>query len=111
MRVPLLGPRKDEHLALMTPSDPESLNPHWRPRARSDLVFRRVGDDWVLFDPASQKLHILNLTAALVWSFCTGALDVAGIERKVCRALGDLVSDPGVEAALADFRDARLLDE
>ncbi len=94
----------------MTLAGKDPLDPRWRPRGRSDLVFRRVGEDWVLFDPDLQKLHVLNLTAALVWSLCTGELDVAAIEANVRRAVGDEIEDTGVGAALADFRAARLLE-
>ncbi len=94
----------------MPPNDAAPPDPDWRPRARSDLVFRRVGEDWVLFDPDGQRLHVLNLTAALVWSFCTGEHGVATIEEHVRRAFGDEVDDPGVRAVLQDFREARLLE-
>ncbi len=94
----------------MTLSDPDPVDPAWRPRARSDIVFRRVGGDWALFDPEGQRLHVLNLTAALVWSFCTGEHDVETIEAHVRRAFGDEVADPDVQQVLADFRQARLLE-
>lgn len=51
----------------MNPSDaPE------RPAGREDVVFRQLDDEWVLYDPGSNKLHTLNLTAALVWTHCDG---------------------------------------
>jgi hypothetical protein len=95
----------------MNPPDPEPVDAGWHPVARSDLVFRRVGEDWVLFDACGQRLHVLNLAAALVWSFCTGEHDVHSIETHVLRAFGDDVPDPGVRTALVDFREARLLEE
>lgn len=82
----------------------------WRPRARDDLVFRRVGEDWVLFDPEGQRLHVMNLAAALVWSYCTGELQPEDIEREVRRAYEDDVEDPGVMETLAEFRAAGLLE-
>lgn len=94
----------------MTPRDADPADSDWCPRARADLDFRRVGEDWVLFDPDGQRLHVLNLTAALVWSFCTGEHDVATIEEHVRRAFGEEVDDPGVRTVLQDFREARLLE-
>lgn len=88
-------------------------SPHpepWAPRARPDLVFRRVGEDWVVFDPRTQDIHVLNLAAALVWSFCTGEHPVAEIEARVADAW-DGVADPGVRDALDRFRGAGLLAE
>ena len=84
-------------------------SPSWKPRVRPELVFRRVGEDWVVFDPAEQDIHVLNLSAALVWSYCTGEHEVATIEREVARAWED-VDDPGVREALREFADAGLLE-
>lgn len=50
-----------------------------RPRARDDVLFRQLDDEWVIFDPVTDTLHALNLTAALVWTGCTGDRDVAAI--------------------------------
>ena len=90
------------------PTQP-SLDPTWHPQAREDVVFRRVGDEWVLFDPEAQRIHVLNLTAALVWSFCTGEHDISTIEGQVRTAFEDTVDDAGVEEALHQFRDASLV--
>ncbi|MEX0690532.1 MAG: PqqD family protein [Gemmatimonadales bacterium] len=55
-----------------------------RPRARPDVVFRRLADDeWALFDPAANRVHALNLSAAIVWEHCDGSLDVAGLANVV----------------------------
>ena len=92
----------------MAPSG-SPLPPGWRPRSRDDVVFRRVGGDWVLFDPLAQRIHVLNLSAALVWSFCTGERDVASVERQVREAFGIAVEDPRVVQTLQEFLDAGLL--
>ena len=92
----------------MAPTTP--LPPGWRPKARPELVFRRVGDEWVVFDPDGQRLHVLNLAAALVWSHCTGEL---GAEQ-IAEALGDAFEDEeaarAVPAALQELREAGLLE-
>ncbi len=85
-----------------------SPTPGTHPRARPDVVFRRVGDDWVLFDPEAQQIHVLNLTAALVWSFCTGEHTVEAIEQEVRGAFPD-AEDAGVTEALEQFRASGLL--
>jgi len=84
------------------------------PRARDDVVFRSVAGDWVLYDPRSQDLHVLNVTAAAVWSCADGTRDVAAIAA----ALREHLEDPpepaqvraDVERALARFRDDGLLE-
>ncbi len=88
-----------------------ATQPAGHPRARDDVLFRQVDDEWVVFDPAANQLHVLNLPAALVWSHCTGDLtpgeiaaalrDAYGIDAE--RAAAD------VEAALSRFHEAGLL--
>lgn len=57
-----------------------------RPRARADVVFRQLDEEWVLYDPTSNRLHALNLTAALVWAECTGDHSVQAIAARVREA-------------------------
>lgn len=90
------------------PPATESGDPR-RPRARPDLVFRRVGEEWVIFDADGQRLYVLNLAAALVWSHCTGELDAQGIEQAVVDAFGGRPRRPGVADILEQFRAADLL--
>jgi hypothetical protein len=83
-----------------------------RPRGRDDVVFRQLDDEWVLFDPQTDRLHALNLTAALVWSHCTGQLDAGAIADAVGESFdppvagGDVVAD--VQATLERFREEGL---
>jgi hypothetical protein len=42
------------------------------PVARNDVLLRRVGSEWVLFDARKDRAHVLNLTAAVVWTYCDG---------------------------------------
>ena len=42
------------------------------PKSRADVVFRPLDDSWVLFDPRAGQLHVLNLSAALVWEHLDG---------------------------------------
>ncbi len=103
----MLPPPGLGHLPAMAPKT--TSDPMWKPVARDDVVFRRVGEDWVLFDPESQRIHVLNLTAALVWSFCTGDYEVQHIEGRVRDAFEDTTDDAGVAEALRGFKAADLL--
>lgn len=57
------------------------------PRGREDVVFRAVDGDWVLYDPRSRDLHVLNVTAAAVWSCCDGSMEAEGIARELAETL------------------------
>lgn len=83
--------------------------PGWRPTVRDDVDFRHVGGDWVLFDPKSQRIHVLDVAAALTWSHCAGELDVDALDDEIRRAFGAARTDTGVREALQTFVDAGLL--
>jgi len=73
------------------------------PRARPEVVFRSVAEDWVLYDPRNRDLHVLNATAAAVWSCCDGTLDEEGI---VGELMEHLEGAPDPETVRADVREA-----
>lgn len=91
--------------------EPEGGN---RPKAREDVVFRQLDDEWVLFDPRSEQLHVLNLSAALVWSHCTGEFTRDEIARAVAAAFEPPVAPnrvvTDVTAALERFHHTGLLE-
>ena len=83
------------------------------PVAREDVVFRQLGDEWVLFDPVAYRLHVLNLTAAMVWTHCDGSYDVSGLVKELESAFDAPPSHEQlaaeVEDVLAGFRKEQLL--
>ena len=82
------------------------------PKAREDVVFRPLADEWVLFDPRRHLLHVLNLTAALVWTHCDGETSLEALVEEVESAFtdppprSDLARD--VDEALQRFRNEEL---
>lgn len=78
----------------------------WHPEGRDDLVIRKSGDAWLLYDPTRDSRHPLDSTAALVWSFCTGENRVDVIRAKVLGAQepGDSAED--VQEILDGFQAA-----
>jgi hypothetical protein len=81
---------------------------------RRDVVFRQLDDEWVVYDPTGDKIHSLNLTAALVWTNLTGELDVEGVFSAVAESFGDPGSFEDVrgdiERAIGRFRDEGLIE-
>ena len=78
------------------------------------MVFRQLDDEWVVYDPRRDRLHALNLSAALVWSHCTGEHNVAHIAEAVGAAFASPRAGseilPDVEASLARFQAEGLLE-
>ncbi len=83
------------------------------PTRRDDVVFRQLDDDWVIFDPTTDRLHSLNLSAALIWSHLTGEMDLEEIAAAVGATFDPPVSGDrmlgDVEVAVARFRAEGLL--
>ena len=61
-------------------------NPEFSPQVRDDLVFRQLDEEWVVYDPKSEKLHVLNASAAVVWLCCAGESTLAEIVDAVKEA-------------------------
>lgn len=84
-----------------------------RPRVRDDAVFRPLAGEWVVFDPEGRRLHVMNLTAALVWSFCDGTRTRDEIARDVREAFPEPPDaervEQDVDEALDVFREKGLL--
>jgi len=67
-----------------------------RPRRAGELVVEFVGDGYLVYDPAHDRMHSLNHSAALVLELCTGENDVAEITRLVAVAY-ELSTPPDIE--------------
>lgn len=65
-----------------------TMDPQFSPRARDDLVFRQLDEEWVVYDPTGEQLHVLNASAAVVWLCCTGDSTMAAIVEAVDEAFG-----------------------
>jgi len=57
------------------------------PVGRTDVLLRRVGNEWVLFDASQGRAHVLNLTAAVVWTYCDGEHASDAIAEAIGREL------------------------
>jgi hypothetical protein len=77
-------------------------------------LFRPLDDSWVLFDPKAEQLHVLNLSAALVWAHLDGETSPDAIAEAVGSAFNPPQTAalvlPDVRATLDRFRESGLLD-
>ena len=75
--------------------------PAVKPTARPDVALRRVGSEWVLYDAARDRAHVLNATATAVWAYCDGSHDPDAMTEALARDV------PGTEPAaiLRDIED------
>lgn len=68
------------------------------PAARNDVLLRRVGNEWVLFDASHGRAHVLNLTAAVVWTYCDGQHPSDAIAEAIGREIADAPPKPDIRA-------------
>ncbi len=90
------------------------VEPLLTPKAREGVVFRQLDEEWVIYDPANDRLHVLNPTAALVWTHSTGELPLAEIARVIVETFEGGVdvktAESDVTKAVERFREAGLLE-
>ncbi|KHD08190.1 hypothetical protein PN36_03560 [Candidatus Thiomargarita nelsonii] len=64
---------------------------------RTDVRTIQVEDELMLHDSATEKVYVLNPTAALVWSLCDGAHTieqmVAAVESQFSKTAADIPQD------------------
>ena len=75
-----------------------SIKPADKPKIRGDLVFRQLDEEWVLYDPSGELLHVLNGSAAVAWLYCSGDMSVAEIVDAVSEAFGNPAPREEIEA-------------
>jgi hypothetical protein len=81
-----------------------------RPRAVEGLEVTEVEDGLVVYDPERDRVHYLNGSAAVVFTFCDGARDRHRIVEATTRVLGPAAISPqDVEACIAQLEDERVL--
>ena len=51
-----------------------------RPKRKPDVICRAAGQETLLYDSATDSVHVLNATARMVWELCDGCHTAAGSE-------------------------------
>lgn len=81
------------------------------PSREPDIVWRRVGDELVIYHKQSRNVHILNRTAMEIWMLCDGKHNV----ENIAAALSGMYNTSGEElkadvaSIIADFNRLRLI--
>ncbi len=53
------------------------------PKQKSGILRRKIGNEAMLYDTNQETVHILNLTAEIVWDCCDGTTRLDEVERKL----------------------------
>ena len=73
------------------------------PRRRQSLEVNEAEDGLVIYDPASDMVHHLNPSAALIFDLCNGSRDPESIARVVGEVFD--IQPPPLEETLAGLRE------
>jgi hypothetical protein len=80
------------------------------PLAVDGLDVNEVKDGLIVYDPARDRVHYLNNTAAAIFTFCDGAMPVTAIADTVANLFGsDGPSREEVQACLAQLTEEGVL--
>jgi hypothetical protein len=84
--------------------------PSARPSVVEGLAVEEVRDGLTVFDPATDRVHYLNATAAIVFTLCDGTHTASEIASVVAQSF-ELDEPPGeeIEDCLSMLRSERLL--
>ena len=82
------------------------------PCRRDDVEARKLGNEWLLYDPRSGAVHVINDSARRVWELCDGTRNMTDIESNLATAYtvpdtADVHQD--VELVLQSFSEKGLL--
>jgi Coenzyme PQQ synthesis protein D (PqqD) len=74
-----------------------------KPRKRESLEVNEAEDGLVVYDPASDMVHHLNPSAALIFDLCDGSRDPESIARVVGEVFD--IQPPPLQETLAGLRE------
>jgi hypothetical protein len=82
-----------------------------QPAVRGDLVYRQVDEDFFVYDPVSDKVALLNVSAAVILDLCDGTRTSDEIVLEVARTFKTERAGVtnGVRETLALLADSGLL--
>lgn len=84
-----------------------------RPLVREGIQYKGLDDGAILYDPANDRVHSLNVTAAFIWNSCDGLRTLDGISRGLqeIASISEIQAAQDVREAIQKFREEGLLKE
>lgn len=83
------------------------------PKFRKNLICKKLGDEAMLYDPASENVHVLNVTSLFIWNLLDGQHSPEQIEKKMRENFEIPVTtnvQEDVVKTLEDFKSKGLLE-
>lgn len=83
------------------------------PRRREGVLLQGFGDETVLYDESTKRVHVLNATARLIWEHCNGTTTVDELVSHMLARYSKVEETKlrkDVEKVLSTFTKERLVD-
>jgi hypothetical protein len=82
-----------------------------KPLAREDVTVQVIGDEVMLYDNSSEKIHVLNHSAYAIWKLCDGSHTTEDIRVQLVDQYPDAETDvvDDIQLIIADFIKKSLL--
>jgi PqqD family protein of HPr-rel-A system len=82
-----------------------------KPMKRPDVLYRKMDDEGVLYDPKTTIVHVLNATSELIWKYCDGKHDARQIVEEILKKykVERKKAESDVDETLRQFRELELL--
>lgn len=54
-----------------------------KPKTRKDILCKKIGSEVLLYDPKTEKVHVLNSTSYFIWELIDGNNSIEQMENSV----------------------------
>ncbi len=54
-----------------------------KPLRRDNVLARKMGDEWMLYDADNESIHVINGTAEVIWNLCDGTHGIDDMKKKL----------------------------
>jgi hypothetical protein len=88
-----------------------TLSAYFNPRRTHGIMEYNVAEELSLYDPATEVVHILNPTAAVIWRMCDGSGTLKDISLQIADGydLNPAMAEQDVREVLSKFLQAGLI--
>ena len=83
-----------------------------KPLQNKNILTRKMGEEWMLYDSSNESIHVINSTAEFVWRLCDGTHTVDDIKKELSKAYhvsGSIYRNKDIEDIIEKFYELGVL--
>ena len=88
------------------------MDASWKPRHRGTLATEEIEDDLLLYDSGKDHVHLLNVSASVIFELCDGTRTAEEIAQEIVKLVtpGDHDIGKDVGRTLGELREKGLIE-